>query len=364
VTPGTGWQIGPFTRRGDVLGPQPGARFDCPILGTTVAWAAKDVFNPAAVVRQGRVHLLFRGEDAVGQYRGTSRLGLAVSDDGITFEVDSEPVLVPGPDRWQPWEWPGGCEDPRVVESPDGGYVCLYTAFDGKAGCLFVATSDDLRIWEKQGPAFGAGPYARRWSKSGAIVTEVLDGRVTAARIGERFVMYWGEGTCFAATSPDLVRWKPVEFDAGADRYLTYGDKGSGGQWEIHRVPGQKALRPLLFPRRGRFDSLLVEPGPPALLTGDGVVLIYNGASLAPVGGGAPPRVSYRPGQVLFDACDPFSPIARSQEPCLVVDDGDALAGQVDDVCFAEGLVLFKDSWFLYYGMADSRIGCATAPFS
>ena len=30
---------------------------------------------------------------------------------------------------------------------------------------------------------------------------------------------------------------------------------------------GQKALRPLLFPRPGRFDSLLVEPGPPALLT-------------------------------------------------------------------------------------------------
>ena len=38
------------------------------------------------------------------------------------------------------------------------------------------------------------------------------------------------------------------------------------------------------------------------------------------------------------------------------------LSGQVDDVCFAQGLVLYDDSWFLYYGMADSRIGYATAP--
>ena len=29
----------------------------------------------------------------------------------------------------------------------------------------------------------------------------------------------------------------------------------------LERVAGQKALQPLLFPRRGRFDSLLVEPG-------------------------------------------------------------------------------------------------------
>lgn len=38
------------------------------------------------------------------------------------------------------------------------------------------------------------------------------------------------------------------------------------------------------------------------------------------------------------------------------------LQGQVDNVCFAEGLVLFNDTWHLYYGVADSRIGCVTAP--
>jgi len=33
--------------------------------------------------------------------------------------------------------------------------------------------------------------------------------------------------------------------------------------------------------------------------------------------------------------------------------------GQVPNVVFAEGLIKFKGRWFLYYGMADSRIGVA-----
>jgi predicted GH43/DUF377 family glycosyl hydrolase len=362
VTLAGAWQIGPFSQRGEVLRQRPDAQFTCPLLGTSVAWAAKDVFNPAAVVRDGKVHLLFRGEDTVGPYSGTSRLGLAVSDDGITFNVEPEPVIYPEPDVWQPWEWPGGCEDPRVVESPDGGYVCLYTAFDGKASCLFVATSDDLRQWEKHGPAFAGSPYARRWSKSGAIVTEVSDGRLKAAKVDDHYLMYWGEGTCFAATSLDLVRWIPMEFDAGADRYLSHNAQGSVGSWDVHTVPGQKALRPLLFPRPGRFDSLLVEPGPPAVRTVDGVVLIYNGAEVMLTEDGTSIDVRYQPGQVLFDPSDPTSPIARAESPFLLGDNFEGLQGQVDNVCFAQGLVLFHDSWFLYYGMADSQIGCATAP--
>jgi beta-1,2-mannosidase len=356
------WQIGPFTRRGEVLRQQPEAHFHCPILDTAVSWATKDVFNPAAVVRDGRVYLLFRGEDNVGPYNGTSRIGLAISDDGVGFSIDTEPVLYPEHDVWRPWEWPGGCEDPRVVESPDGGYVCLYTAFDGKTSCLCVATSNDLRHWQKHGPAFAGSSYVRRWSKSGAIVTEVRDERLIAARIDGRFCMYWGEGTCFAATSEDLLRWVPLEFDAGADRYLTLTTDGVVGSWDVHRVSGQRVLRPVLFPRRGRFDSLLVEPGPSGVKTEDGVVLIYNGAHMIDGGEGIAASVAYQPGQVLFDGADFASPIARAEAPFLRYSEDRELSGQVDNVCFAEGIVLFNGTWFLYYGMADSRIGCATAP--
>jgi beta-1,2-mannosidase len=355
------WPIGPFAHGGAVLGPDPDAVFECPVLGTKVAWAAKDVFNPAAVVHDGKVHLLVRAEDLVGPFAGTSRIGLAVSADGTSFTLHPEPVLFPDGGRWLPWEWPGGCEDPRLVESPDGGYVCCYSAFDGKTSCLMLATSDDLLHWEKHGPVFAGTALARRWSKSGSIVTRVQDGRTVAARIDGRFYMYWGEGTCFLATSDDLIHWVPLQFDAGADRYLT-SSTGSGtetGHWKVHAVPGQVALRPVLVPRPGRFDSLLVEPGPPALLSDRGILLVYNGAELRRREGGRAGGVAYRPGLALFDPHEPGSAIARCTEPLELVAAHD-LEGQVDQVCFAEGLVPFRGTWFLYYGMADSRIGCAT----
>ena len=35
------------------------------------------------------------------------------------------------------------------------------------------------------------------------------------------------------------------------------------------------------------------------------------------------------------------------------------ITGQVNHVCFVEGLVNYKDKWFLYYGTADSKIAVA-----
>jgi beta-1,2-mannosidase len=366
-----GWQLGPFTRHpGPVLVPDPSHEFRCPVSHEVVRWAAKDLFNPGAVVFEGRVHLLVRGEDHRRSGQGTSRIGLAVSDDGIDFALEPEPVLFPDHDAGQAWEWPGGCEDPRVVESPDGGFACFYTGFDGRSATLMVATSEDLRRWNKHGPAFTGTPHGQRWSKSGSVVTEArLDGRLVACRLGGRYWMYWGEGTCFAATSDDLVRWSPVEFDATADRYLT--ETAASGRtdaeassWEVHRVPGDRVLRPLLFARPGRFDSLLVEPGPPAVRTEAGLVLLYNGANHPTRGDPTLAPFGYQPGQALFDGRDPASCIARSTRPFLALDAAAERVGQVDDVCFAQGLVAVGDRWHLYFGMADSRIGLATAPRS
>jgi predicted GH43/DUF377 family glycosyl hydrolase len=358
-----GWTLGPFVRQpGAILGPAPELRFDCPVTGRSVAWAAKDVFNPGAVVHDGRVHLLVRAEDRDGRYAGVSRIGLATSDDGVRFTLEPQPVLFPADDEWQAWEWPGGCEDPRVVESPDGGFVCTYTAFDGKNASLCVATSPDLRTWHKHGPAFAGSPWLKRTSKSGAVLTEPVDGRLVAARRDGRFWMYWGEGVCFAATSTDLVRWTPRTYDAGADRTLSYrpGAEGGGGTWNVERVAGHAELQPILFPRRGRFDSLLVEPGPPAVVTDAGIVLVYNGANHPVHGDPDLPAFAYQPGQALLDPADPTACLAR-QTQAFLTPAPDERTGQVDNVCFAQGLVLFRDRWHLYHGMADSRIGCAIA---
>ncbi len=357
--------LGPFSRPERILEMRPDVTFHCPVGGPDIAWAAKDAFNPGAVVHEGKVCLLVRAEDSVGRYAGTSRLGLATSADGRLFELEPEPVLAPGDDQWQAWEWPGGIEDPRLVETPDGGFVCTYTAFDGKVGCLFTATSDDLRHWTKHGPAFAGSRYVRNPTKSGAILTELKDGRLVAARHGGRFWMYWGEGFIYAATSDDLIRWSPEEVETAPDRYLTWDPaKGAhGSTWRIDRIAGPTGLRSLAGPRKGRFDSLLAEPGPPALKTSEGILLIYNGANHWEDGDPAAPPFAYQPGQILFDANDPTAVIARSREPFLRIDPAES-HGQVGNVCFAQGLVAFQGQWLLYVGLADSRIGVSTAPLS
>ena len=101
VEPGvtTAWGLGPFSAPSRILDKRDRVEFECPVSGATVAWAAKDVFNPAAVARDEKVYLLVRAEDDVGRYAGVSRIGLATSPDGRNFTLEPEPVIFPADDR-------------------------------------------------------------------------------------------------------------------------------------------------------------------------------------------------------------------------------------------------------------------------
>lgn len=341
------WTLGPFHKvegANPCLVPRAESVFDCPMQKMPVHWEEKDVFNPAAVVREDKVYLLYRAEDAVGSHAGTSRIGLAVSGDGLHFETLPEPVLYPAPDGFEAEDWDGGCEDPRVCEREDGTYVMLYTAYNGRLARLCAASSRDLLCWKKHGPVFRqahGGRYAGLYCKSGSVVCGVEGERMVARKIGGHYWMYWGEGHIYAAVSDDLLTWEPVEF------------RPDGAQ--------ETALYPVMGPRRGRFDERLCEPGPPALLTDEGILLLYNGK-------GANPRrlgghdTMYQPGQALLDQDNPTQVLARTSRPFLVPSQPYELTGQVMPTCFIEGLARFRGQYFLYYGTADSRVAVACCP--
>ncbi len=116
------WQLGPFTRptNAPVITPNKSSLFTDPIAKTPIHWESLHTFNPAAIVRDNKIYVLYRAEDDSGKMQigeHTSRLGLATSTDGITFTRLPEPVFYPAPDAQQSREWPGGVEDPRIVES-------------------------------------------------------------------------------------------------------------------------------------------------------------------------------------------------------------------------------------------------------
>lgn len=349
------WTLGPFTRldrANPVLGPSDHGAFFCPILKQRIAWEDRYVYNPAAIVKDGKVFLIYRaqGSDADGRFDRASRLGLAWSDDGVNFTRAAEPVLYPDRDAMRRYEWPGGCEDPRVVETEDGTYILTYTAFDGAIARLAVASSPDLVHWRKHWLAFGkarGGRYRQLWSKSGAIVTELRDGRPIAKRIDGKYWMYWGDTDVYLATSDDLIDWTP----------LTDRRERSGPSRFLLKV-GAMRLKRLLAVRPGSFDSQLVESGPPPILTDAGIVFIYNSANRDDP---ALPKGGYAAGQALIDPADPTRVIARTESYFLRPERDFERIGQVDNVVFVEGLVRLRDRDLIYYGAADTFIGAAAS---
>jgi predicted GH43/DUF377 family glycosyl hydrolase len=109
------------------------------------------------------------------------------------------------------------------------------------------------------------------------------------------------------------------------------------------------------------FDNDLVEPGPPAILTGDGIVLIYNSRNYGATRDTMIAEGTYSAGQALFDLQDPARLLLRSERPFFVPDREYEISGQVNRVVFLEGLVRWKGRWLLYYGTADSKIAVAEA---
>jgi len=284
-----------------------------PVLSPTGAgWESAGTFNPAVIRRNGNVIMLYRAQDT----KGTSRIGYAESADGIHFMKRAEPVLVPETN----YEEDGGVEGPRLVEI-GGVYYLTYTGYNKKDAQLCLAVSRDLLHWERKGillPAY-QGNWNAGWTKSGAILKEKINGK---------YWMYW------LGTAADHTDQTGLSYSSDL----------------IHWTEATKT--PVLPKRPGKFDSRVVEPGPPPVLTSDGIVLVYNGAD---------DKLVYRTGLAVFDRQDPRKVLYRSEAPLFAPELQWEKVGQVPNVVFVEGLVTDKDRYLLYYGGADKYVGVAAA---
>jgi predicted GH43/DUF377 family glycosyl hydrolase len=306
--PGQFKTFAPLRRLSDkpVLSPRPG-KFDC-----------HGAFNPTvAELADGSYAMLYRAQDSTG----VSRIGFASSKDGINFTPEAEPVLAP-----THGDEAKGIEDPRLCRNPadPGEWFLTVTAYD-KDAQLALYRSRDLRHWDRVGIIMPAkqGRWNTNWTKSGAIVPGKINGKYWMYYLGDNTS---GGNETGIASSEDGLNWQDA------------------------------SERPVIPLRPGSFDSRVAEPGPPPVVTEDGILLLYNGAD---------DKLCYRTGWALFDKNDPTKLIDRSATPIFEPEKDWEIKNfsktiyQAPNVVFVEGLVARGGKYLIYYGAADSYVGVA-----
>ncbi|MDN5317919.1 MAG: beta,2-mannobiose phosphorylase / 1,2-beta-oligomannan phosphorylase [Thermoanaerobacterium sp.] len=279
---------------------------DKPILEpvTEHEWERKAVFNCSAIYDNGLFHLIYRATDIgphvkYGKY--ISRLGYAVSKDGINFMRLDKPVLSNDVEQEL-----RGCEDPRIVKIDDTYYM-MYTGFGDR-------TDDDYRI------CLATSKNLINWERKGVVLDEPnKDAALFPEKINGNYVM-------FHRRYPDI--------------WLAYSNDLKN--WFNHKS--------IIKPIKGTWESSRVGVAGPPIRTKYGWFLIYHAADDDNV---------YRLGAALLDINDPSIVLARQKEPILEPELEWEKNGFISNVVFSCGNAVRGDDIFVYYGGADTVIGVA-----
>ena len=345
------WAFGLFLKdQKPLLTPDPSLSFYCPVSKKKVFWEASNIYNPAPLEKDGKIHLFYRADDTAkpfldtyGNPMVTCRIGHAVSEDGEHFAKAPAPVLYPDNDAYQEYEWDGGCQDLHIVQAENGRYYMNYTAWTGSndhtndpglpnskyQDVLMVASSEDLVHWTKHGPAFSEED-GRNHTRSGVIVSAVKDGKLVAVKIRGHYVMYCshrGE----MAYSDDLIHW--------------------------HFCKDENGRRLSLFPTlpAHAYANASCEAGAAAILTEHGIVYFFNAAEQSD-------NISllWTQGQALISKDDLLTVLDVLPEPHLRPEFGWECTGHVPTPCIVcNGILLHDGQWIMYYGASDHVIGRA-----
>ncbi|MCR4406104.1 MAG: glycosidase [Anaerolineae bacterium] len=265
-------------------------------------WESLNVFNCAVVHHNGLFHMFYRaqGLDYI------SRIGYAVSTDGVHFNRLQQPILSPQ-DKWET----RGVEDPRVTCLADEErFIMTYTAYSPRGITPMFAQSTNLIAWERMGP----------------LVTEEdnKDHVLFPRRIKGRYVTFH--------------RRPPGMWLAYSDDLQTWTD-----------------FQPLMGPREDNWwDCKRIGAGGVPIETEHGWLVIYHAYDHDHV---------YRLGACLLDLDDPACIIHRPAEPIFEPQEPWELKGDIPNVVFSCANPVVDGTVYVYYGGADRVIGLATAPF-
>lgn len=286
-----------------------------PVLSpTNLPWENLLVFNPGATIKDDKIYLIYRAQ---GRAEIFSRLGLAISSDGIHFARQEEPLYYGKGHQYEAL----GIEDPRVVKIEDTYYL-TYTAVSED---LYAETHPDWREKIAKKPRI-----ALSTTKD---FVDYVDYDVIIPHLS-------GKNSTLFPKKVNGEYW--LLYRAGA--YKTFFAKSSRlDQWP---------QGDLVFEERpGSWDNVRVGVGAPPIETEKGWLLFYHGVDEAN---------TYRLGIMFLDLEDPRKIIYRSPFPVLEPQEDYEKYGFVPNVVFTCGAIEKDGRYFVYYGAADQVIGLAT----
>lgn len=311
------------------------------------------VLNPAVIKVGDSVHMFYRAV----QKGNHSTIGYCRFDGPLTLtERLDKPIIVPEFDYESQ-----GVEDARITKIDDTYYLS-YTGYDGINARGALATSKDLKHFEKQGLIVPPVTYAQ--------FVSIVE---SSKKVNEK---YWMNQK-FYYLSTDLDK-KSLLWDKNV---IFFPRRINGKLVFLHRIrPGiqvvaVKSLKELTkefwndyfinFHDHIALDSLheheesYIGGGCPPIETPHGWLLIYHGVRKSEKG-----NFIYSACAALLDLDDPTKELARLPYALFSPEHDWELKGEVNNVVFPTGTALFGDTLFIYYGAADSVIACATVKFS
>lgn len=342
----------PYTlaRVGVVMTPEPGNVLE-----------AEGVLNPGSGRGpDGELYLLPR----MVERGNVSRVGLArvVVEDGVPVGVNREGVVL-SPDRgWERGVGNAGVEDPRVTWIGELGlHVMTYVAYGPLGPRSAIATSLDLREWTRLGPV--------HFEYDDALDTDLN--------------LFHNKDTVFfpeSITGPDGVRsfavlhrpmWDLDEVKPGQGIRVPAGiDDERQSIWisfvhtddvarDIRNLTHWSGHRLLASPEFA-FEALKIGGGPAPLRVPEGWLLLHHGVTgVLARAFDQQQNVNYAAGGMILDAEKPWRVIARTEVPLLEAETDDERSGIVPNVVFPTAIEEIDGALFVFYGMADSKIGVA-----
>jgi len=108
------------------------------------------------------------------------------------------------------------------------------------------------------------------------------------------------------------------------------------------------------------WESLKIGAGPAPLRVPEGWLLLHHGVTgrLEP-GVDQQKNVNYSAGAMILDADEPWRVLDRTREPLLAAETEDERSGIVPNVVFPTAIETVDGRDWVFYGMADSKIGVA-----